>query len=72
MIPGQSMTLGVPAVSPNGKAPRCEHFDGLAPVTPAVRRTARDLPGTAQISRHRPDLPSGARGLPYLRLGGLF
>ena len=34
MIPGQSMTLGTAAVSPNGKAPRCEHLDGLAPVTP--------------------------------------
>jgi uncharacterized UBP type Zn finger protein len=34
MIPGQSMTLGVPAVSPNGTAPRCEHLDGLAPVKP--------------------------------------
>jgi uncharacterized UBP type Zn finger protein len=34
MIPGQSMALGAPAVSPNGKAPRCEHVDGLAPVGP--------------------------------------
>ena len=34
MIPGQSMTLGAPAVSPNGTAPRCEHLDGLAPVRP--------------------------------------
>jgi uncharacterized UBP type Zn finger protein len=34
MIPGQGMTLGAPAASPNGTAPRCEHFDGLAPVGP--------------------------------------
>ena len=36
MIPGQSMALGTPApaVSLNGTAPRCEHFDGLAPVRP--------------------------------------
>jgi uncharacterized UBP type Zn finger protein len=32
MIPGQSMALGAPTVSPNGTAPRCEHLDGLAPV----------------------------------------
>jgi uncharacterized UBP type Zn finger protein len=34
MISGQSMALGVPAVSPNGTAPRCEHLDGLGPVKP--------------------------------------
>ena len=34
MIPGQSMTVDVPAVSPNGTAPRCAHLDGLAPVKP--------------------------------------
>jgi uncharacterized UBP type Zn finger protein len=34
MIPGQSLALGVPAVSLNGTAPRCEHLDGLAPVRP--------------------------------------
>ena len=34
MIPGQSMALSVHAVSPNGSAPRCEHLDGLVPVTP--------------------------------------
>ena len=34
MIPGQSMALGAPAVSPNGTAPRCDHLDGLAPVSP--------------------------------------
>jgi Zn-finger in ubiquitin-hydrolases and other protein len=31
---GQSMVLGGAAASPNGAAPRCEHLDGLAPVTP--------------------------------------
>jgi uncharacterized UBP type Zn finger protein len=34
MIPGQSMTLGTAAASPNGKAPRCEHLDGLALAAP--------------------------------------
>jgi uncharacterized UBP type Zn finger protein len=34
MIGDQSMALGAPAVSPNGKAPRCEHLDGLTPVAP--------------------------------------
>ena len=34
MIPGQSITLGAPTISPNGSAPRCKHLDGLAPVTP--------------------------------------
>jgi hypothetical protein len=34
MIPGQSMALGAPAVSPNGTAPRCGHLDGLAAVGP--------------------------------------
>jgi uncharacterized UBP type Zn finger protein len=34
MIPGQSMALGAPAVSPNGTAPRCEHLDDLGPVMP--------------------------------------
>jgi uncharacterized UBP type Zn finger protein len=33
MYPQQSMALGTPA-SPNGTAPRCEHLNGLAPVTP--------------------------------------
>jgi uncharacterized UBP type Zn finger protein len=33
MISGQSMVLGGAAASPNGTAPRCEHLDGLAPVT---------------------------------------
>jgi uncharacterized UBP type Zn finger protein len=34
MIPGQSMVLGGSAMNRNGSAPRCEHLDGLAPVTP--------------------------------------
>ena len=34
MIPSQSMTLGVPAISLNGTAPRCQHLEGLAPVQP--------------------------------------
>ena len=44
MISGQSMAPGLPAVSPNGTAPRCEHLDGLAPVRPlsADCRDCRD------------------------------
>jgi uncharacterized UBP type Zn finger protein len=55
MIPGQSMTLGVPAVSPNGTAPRCQHLDGIAPVKPqsAVCLDCRD----------RPDRPGRQAGL---------
>ena len=34
MIPAQNIALGAPAISPNGSAPRCEHLDGLQPVTP--------------------------------------
>jgi uncharacterized UBP type Zn finger protein len=34
MISAQNMALGAPAISPNGSAPRCEHLDGLQPVTP--------------------------------------
>jgi uncharacterized UBP type Zn finger protein len=34
MIPAQNMALGAHAISLNGSAPRCEHLDGLAPVTP--------------------------------------
>jgi uncharacterized UBP type Zn finger protein len=51
MIPGQSMTLDVPAVSPNGAAPRCEHLDGLAPVKPQ----SADCPDC----RSRPGRPAG-------------
>jgi uncharacterized UBP type Zn finger protein len=34
MIPAQNMALGPPVVSLNGSTPRCEHLDGLQPVTP--------------------------------------
>src|SRR5579859_680072 len=34
MIPAQNLALNVPAFSPNGSAPHCEHLDGLQPVTP--------------------------------------
>ena len=51
MIPGQSMTLGVPAVSPNGTAPRCEHLDDLA----AVKHQSGDCPDC----RNRPGHPVG-------------
>jgi uncharacterized UBP type Zn finger protein len=34
MIPAHNSALGAPAISPNGSAPRCEHLDGLQPVTP--------------------------------------
>jgi uncharacterized UBP type Zn finger protein len=34
MIPGQGTSLGVPAASHNGTAPRCEHLDDLALVEP--------------------------------------
>jgi uncharacterized UBP type Zn finger protein len=34
MIPGHSMALGAPTISLNGSKPRCEHVDGLVPVTP--------------------------------------
>ena len=65
MIPGQSMALGAVAASPNGTAPRCEHLDGLAPVGPQSD-DCRDC-------RSRKDrTPGKPRGLPDLRLGGLF
>jgi uncharacterized UBP type Zn finger protein len=46
MIPGQSMTVGAPAISLNGSAPRCQHLDGLAPVRPLSDdcRGCRDHP----------------------------
>jgi uncharacterized UBP type Zn finger protein len=34
MIPARNLAVSVPAISMNGSAPRCEHLDGLAPVTP--------------------------------------
>jgi hypothetical protein len=54
MSSGQSMALGLPAVSPNGTAPRCEHLDGLGPVRPrsADCQDCRDRPG-------RPGRPAG-------------
>jgi hypothetical protein len=33
MVSDQGMALNAPAISANGSAPRCEHLDGLAPVT---------------------------------------
>ena len=44
MIPGQSMALGAPPISPNGTAPRCEHLDDLAPVRP-LSDDCRDCQG---------------------------
>jgi uncharacterized UBP type Zn finger protein len=38
MVPGQSMALGVPAVTPNGSAPHCEHLDGLTAAAPQSDR----------------------------------
>ena len=34
MIPAPDTAPGAPAISSNGSAPRCEHLDGLQPVTP--------------------------------------
>ncbi len=70
MISGQSMAPGLPAVSPNGTAPRCEHLDGLGPVRPrsADCRDCRD----GRDGRDRRGRPGRPRGLPDLRLGGLF
>ena len=34
MISAQNLAAGVPAISMNGSAPRCQHLDGLQPVTP--------------------------------------
>ena len=50
MIPGQNMALGAPAISPNGAAPRCEHIDGLDPVSPGSD-DCRDC-------QHHPDPPA--------------
>jgi uncharacterized UBP type Zn finger protein len=33
MIPDQSMAMGASTISANGSAPRCQHLDGLRPVT---------------------------------------
>ena len=34
MIPARNLAVGLPAISMNGSAPRCEHLDGLVPVAP--------------------------------------
>jgi uncharacterized UBP type Zn finger protein len=34
MTPGQCVTPGGSAAASNGTAPRCQHLDGLVPVTP--------------------------------------
>ena len=60
MISGQSMAPGLPAVSPNGTAPRCEHLDGLGPVRPlsADCRDCRDGPDGPD-GRDRTGRPGG-------------
>jgi len=50
MIPGQSTTPWAEAISLNGTAPRCQHLDGLAPVTP-LSADCEDCGG-------RPDTPA--------------
>ena len=49
MIPARNMALGVPAISPNGSAPHCEHLDGLQPVTP-LSDHCRDCQDRAPLS----------------------
>ena len=63
MIPAQNMALGAPAIGLNGSAPRCEHLDGLQPVTP---RSVDCLDCNDRKDRRVP------RDLPDLRLGGLL
>jgi uncharacterized UBP type Zn finger protein len=46
MIPAQNLVVGVPTISMNGSAPRCEHLDGLTPVTPQSDR-CRECPDSA-------------------------
>jgi uncharacterized UBP type Zn finger protein len=46
MIPGHSLALGAHASGPNGSAPRCEHLDGLQPVTP-LSEDCQDCQGRA-------------------------
>jgi uncharacterized UBP type Zn finger protein len=38
MISSQSRAAGMPTMSPNGAAPRCEHLDRLVPVIPQSDR----------------------------------
>ncbi|MGD0559213.1 MAG: UBP-type zinc finger domain-containing protein [Streptosporangiaceae bacterium] len=49
MIPGQSMALGAPPISLNGTAPRCQHFEGLAPVMPQADH-CRDCQAQAAVA----------------------
>src|ERR1700748_1594895 len=51
MIPDQTTALDVPAASPNGAASRCDHLDGLAPVTPQS--------ADCQECQNRPGPPEG-------------
>jgi uncharacterized UBP type Zn finger protein len=51
MIPGQSMAMDAPTISPNGTAPRCPHLDGLASVIA--------LSDDCQDCRDRQDCPQG-------------
>jgi hypothetical protein len=60
MMPRQGMALGEPAVSLNGTAPRCEHLDGLAPVTP-LSNDCRDRPARrAGLTPRRRSAPAPA------------
>jgi uncharacterized UBP type Zn finger protein len=38
MISSQGTAAGMPTISPNGSAPRCEHLDRLVPVIPQSER----------------------------------
>ena len=51
MIPAQNTALGAPAISTNGSAPRCEHLDGLQPVTPRSDhcRDCQDRPASLVV-----------------------
>jgi uncharacterized UBP type Zn finger protein len=51
VIPAQNSALGAPAISPNGSAPRCEHLDGLQPVTPRSDgcRDCQDRPASLVV-----------------------
>jgi hypothetical protein len=53
MIPGQSMALGAPPISLNGTAPRCQHFEGLAPVMPQADH-CRDCQAQAAVAADSP------------------
>jgi uncharacterized UBP type Zn finger protein len=50
-MPAQNTALGVPAISPNGSAQRCEHPDGLSPVAPQSGNCQDcDLPADQQAT----------------------